>query len=274
MSGTYQTTGIILHKILFQENDLLVTFLSPELGLIRAIAPSARKYKSRLRGRTELFVVNNFLLVKGRNLDRITQAETIESYPKLSQNISKLTVSQYLAEISLNLAFSEHPQEEFYELLTAYLKRIEQSSISTNLFPLIAQAIFDFLIVAGISPEVNYCINTREKLIPNFTQSNWQVGFSFLGGGLINFNQLNNSNKSIFSNKINHKFNPTELDILQSLSHKYLTNEELIIVKKYSDPQFNNAWIKVERTLKDYLEFHLGKKLKSAEMITDILLTF
>jgi len=225
MSRTYKTIGIILKNNSFQENDLLVTFLSPELGLHRAIAPGARKYKSSLRGRTQLFVVNNFLLVKGRNLDRIIQLETQESYPKLSQNIAKLTVSQYLAELVINLALTEQPQVEFYTLLIEYLDRIENATRDTNFFPYLVQAMFHFLILGGIAPEVNYCIETGSELIPNFDIPNWRVGFSFAGGGLINLNQQ----KLITENKIDEKFTAIELTILQSLSSSLkLENKELI----------------------------------------------
>jgi DNA repair protein RecO (recombination protein O) len=43
-----------------------------------------------LRGRSEIFVVNQFLIARGRSLDKITQAETIESYSGLSRDLGKL----------------------------------------------------------------------------------------------------------------------------------------------------------------------------------------
>ncbi|NJP21762.1 MAG: hypothetical protein HC763_25260 [Hydrococcus sp. CRU_1_1] len=71
MTKTYQATGIILKGMPLGEADRLLTILSPEYGLIRAVAPGARKHKSRLRGRSELFVVNQWLIVKGRSLDKL-----------------------------------------------------------------------------------------------------------------------------------------------------------------------------------------------------------
>ncbi len=55
MSRTYQATGINLQGMAFGEADRLLTILTAEYGLIRAIAPGARKYKSSLRGRSELY---------------------------------------------------------------------------------------------------------------------------------------------------------------------------------------------------------------------------
>ena len=109
-SKTYQATGIILKGMPMGEADRLVTLLTPEFGLIRAVAPGSRKHKSSLRGRCEMFVVNQFFLAKGRSLDKITQAQTIESYPALSRDLGKLAAGQYLAELVLCCALSEQPQ--------------------------------------------------------------------------------------------------------------------------------------------------------------------
>ena len=69
MSRTYKATGINLKAIPMGENDRLMTILTKEYGLLRAIAPGARKHKSRLGGRSALFVVNELMLSKGKSLD-------------------------------------------------------------------------------------------------------------------------------------------------------------------------------------------------------------
>jgi len=268
MTSTYQTTGIIVKKQGFAENDLLITFLSPEYGLIRAIAPNAKKHQSKLRGKTELFVVNNFLVTKGRNLDRIREIETQESYSKLRQTIEKISVSQYLAELIVNLAMTQQPQRELYALFNEHLRRIEQLSVKDCLFPYIAQAVFHFLAVIGIAPEVYACVETQQNIVPNFEQKSWKVGFSFKNGGLITINS--ELNPIIIKNQLN----AVELALLQSLGSKNLLPIHEIIPHMYSDSVIENSWIRVERILKDYIEFYLGHALKSAEIITDILIAF
>jgi len=58
--------------------------LTQEYGLIRVVH-QARKQTRETGGRSGLFVVNELLIAKGRSLDKITQAETLESYSGLSQ---------------------------------------------------------------------------------------------------------------------------------------------------------------------------------------------
>jgi DNA repair protein RecO (recombination protein O) len=124
MSGTYKATGINLKAVPIGENDRLVTILTREHGLIKAIAPGARKSNSTLSGRSAIFVVNSLLIAKGRSLDKITQAETVTTYSGLSGDLSKLAASQYLAELVLAQALSERPQEDLYQLLLLHLGRL------------------------------------------------------------------------------------------------------------------------------------------------------
>ncbi|MGB7247810.1 MAG: DNA repair protein RecO [Phormidesmis sp.] len=181
---SYKATGINLKAIAMGESDRLVTVLTKEKGLIRAIAPGARKHKSRLAGRSGLFVVNELLFAKGKSIDKLVQAETLQSFPGLSSNLAKLTASQYLAEIVLYQALSGQPQSELYYLLIEHLTRIETASQS-NLLPCLAQATFHLLALAGVAPEVFRCCLSRSPLTIDLSNPNWRVGFSVSSGGAI-----------------------------------------------------------------------------------------
>src|SRR4028119_106832 len=112
MTRTYKATGINLKSAPMGESDRVLTVLTREFGLIRAVAPGVRKQRSTIGGRSELFVVNELLIAKGRSLEKITQASTVESHAGLSRNLGKLAAAQYLAELAIASALSEEPQEE------------------------------------------------------------------------------------------------------------------------------------------------------------------
>jgi hypothetical protein len=66
MSGrTYRVTGITLKGIPLGESDRVVTILTREQGLVRAVAKGSRKPSSKWGGRLEPFVINDLLLVRG-----------------------------------------------------------------------------------------------------------------------------------------------------------------------------------------------------------------
>ncbi|AFY50697.1 DNA replication and repair protein RecO [Nostoc sp. PCC 7524] len=187
MSKTYKATGINLKTQVLGESDKIVTILTREFGLIRAVAPGARKHNSSLGGRSGMFVVNELLIAKGRSLDKITQAQTVKTYPGLSQDLGKLAASQYLAEIVLCQALSEHPQEELYELLNEHLQRLEAlpRTEPSSILACLAHAVFHLLALAGLTPQVQTCCLTQRPLMPDSSNPNWQVGFSIPCGGII-----------------------------------------------------------------------------------------
>jgi DNA repair protein RecO (recombination protein O) len=275
---TYQTIGINLKAIPFGENDRLVTILTPEYGLIRVVAPSARQYKSKLTGKSELFVVNQLLISKGKSMDRISQAETIESYPQLSKHLGTLTASQYLAELVLNLALDESPQGDFYTLLREHLYRLERISHeeinhTATLFAHLAQGVFHFLAIAGIAPQVHQCYLSQKILSAPLDQPQWRVGFTFEGGIVdLKISEPKDSSDAKFTSNlicdvpIHRKLGAMELILLQQLGENNLPD----ICNLFSEdhlPLLDMAWVKLELLLRNYAEYQSGKELKAAKLI-------
>ncbi|AFZ13149.1 DNA replication and repair protein RecO [Crinalium epipsammum PCC 9333] len=291
MSRTYKVTGINLKGMPLGEADRLLTILTQELGLIRVVAPGARKQNSKLGGRSGLFVVNELLIAKGRSLDKITQAETVESYPGLSKDLGKLAASQYLAEIVVSQALSEQPQAELYAVLNEHLRRIEQfpSKTSVSLLPYLCHGVFHLLALAGIAPQVHACCLTKDPLTPNFTDPNWRVGFSLDVGGTISLLALNsqsNSTNTTISDrsvsdktrnsipaqpKLHSKLNALELTLFQQLATPDLNYLETFLpTQEFTSshsPTVDTAWESVERILRQYTQYHLGHPIRSATLM-------
>lgn len=301
MSRTYKATGINLKSMPLGDSDRLLTILTREFGLMRAVAPGARKLNSSLSGRSGLFVVNELLIAKGRSLDKITQAETLESYPGLSQDLGKLVASQYLAEMVLAQALSEQPQEELFCLLNEHLSRLERLPHTKAYLVLahLSHAIFHLLALAGITPQVQVCCLTQHPLIPDLTDPNWQVGFSVSAGGTISLPALerlqaegrkkpklpsyhpsggrasivSESTGTSYQTVVHHKETPilntrldaTQLSLLQQLALAELTPLDLSSLDQPISP--DTRWQSVERILRQYVQYHLGQPIRSAALL-------
>ena len=184
---TYKATGITLKSMPMGESDRLLTILTKEHGLVRAVTPGARKPKSSLRAISTAFVVGDLLIVKGRSLDKLIQADCRASFPGLSRDLGKLTAAQYLAELALSQALSQTPQEELFTLLNHHLNQIAQRPPDETLSGLV-HGIFQFLTVAGVVPQVQYCCLTQRAIAPDFTNPSWMVGFDASAGGIVDLN--------------------------------------------------------------------------------------
>lgn len=265
MAALFKVTGIVVKGFPYGESDRIVTILSPEQGLIKAVVPGARKHKSQLRGRTELLVVNNFLLVKGRSLNKVSQAETLTSYAGLSKDFAKLAAGQYLAELASYLGVSDLYQAELYSLLLEHLKRLEELEVTVEnrvleIVAHLTQAVFHLLAIAGLAPQTQRCNITQNIVEANFTDPKWRMGFSYELGGVL---QLDQRPASI---RLNQRLTALELDLLQCLAAATLPEWEQWIKRK-TVFSLETAWLRLERLLRDYSEYHIGKTLKSATLI-------
>lgn len=285
MSQKYKATGIVLKGSSIKENDRLVTVLTPEHGLIRAVAPGAKKHKSRLRGRTELFVINELLLIKGRSLDKIIQADTLYTYPGLSRDLGKLATAQYLAELALALAVDEQPQPELYELLNEHLRRIETFPVGDSVYPYLAQAVFHLIAIAGLTPQVFDCCVTQKEIVSNTALASWRVGFSFEGGGIVDLKvfQVQQAQPSELDEeetynvrlpKIDRRLNAMELAILQQLGNHDLPSADLFTTELINNFDLAVAWIRIEKILREYIQYQIGKIIRSANLVDNLYIEF
>jgi DNA repair protein RecO (recombination protein O) len=269
MSGTYKATGINLKAMPIGENDRLVTILTREHGLIKAIAPGARKSNSSLGGRSAIFVVNSLSIAKGKSLDRITEAHTLNTYGGLSGDLGKLAASQYLAELVLAQALSEHPQEEIYQLLLLHLGRLNDLEQEDNTASIahLCQGIFHLLALGGIAPQVYDCCITKQSIEPNFTTLQSQVGFSIEAGSTLRLAAIGDDPDIT----VNYRLNALELLLFQHLSDPNLDRLDLAIdqfsLERISDLELAGVWRRLERILRQYIHYHLNIQIRSAALI-------
>jgi DNA repair protein RecO (recombination protein O) len=276
VSGTYKATGINLKAMPIGENDRLLTILTSEYGLIRAIAPGARKPKSSLGGRSALFVVNHLLIARGRSLDKITQAETVSTYQGLSTDLGKLVASQYLAEIVLEQALGEHPQEELFQLFNLHLGRLETLSGGNNqdILAHLCQGIFHLLALGGIAPQVHSCCITKHSIAPEWGIPHWQCGFSIESGATLELSAGDrvtvtepNLDPSV---TCSHRLNALDLLLFQHLSDNDLDGLATAIAQHsptISEADLTDSWRRLEKILRQYIHYHLDTRIKSATSI-------
>ncbi|MEH1984074.1 DNA repair protein RecO [Nostoc sp.] len=288
MSRTYKATGINLKTQALGESDKIVTILTREFGLIRAVAPGSRKHNSSLGGRSGMFVVNELLIAKGRSLDKITQAQTLKTYPGLAKDLGKLAASQYLAEIVLCEALSEQPQEELYDLFNEHLHRLEavSSANPSGVLAHLAHGVFHLLALAGLTPQVQICCLSQRSLKPDFTDPNWQVGFSIPAGGTVSLEARERLRKE-GQREINNQFpmpnapcpmphtqtvvvHRQEIPVISSR----LGAMELALLQHLSQPEImqidgarDHNWLSVEQILRQYAQYQLGRPIRSATLM-------
>lgn len=155
----YRETGVVLRTYKLGEADRIVVILTAEHGKVRAVAKGVRKTKSRFGGRLEPLSHVSLLLYEGRELDIVSQAESIDSIAPLLSDLDRLTQALAVAEAIDQLAMDREPAPHLYRMLVGVLRTLE-----TNPSPLVVPAFFWKLLAAeGTRPQLDECVRCGEE---------------------------------------------------------------------------------------------------------------
>lgn len=168
--------AVVLRRHDFGEADRVVTLYTRSLGKVRAVAKGIRRTTSRLGGHLELFAHIQVMLARGRNLDTITQVDTIDAFIGIRDDLWRTSLAYYVAEFldRLTEEREEHP-ELFHAAIDAFgrIATSDRPREALNHFELRA------LDVLGFRPEVKVCVRCREPLQPRGNS------FSSVSGGIL-----------------------------------------------------------------------------------------
>ncbi|OGD56433.1 DNA repair protein RecO [Candidatus Beckwithbacteria bacterium RIFCSPLOWO2_02_FULL_47_23] len=133
MPGSYKTEAIVLKRTNFGEADRLVTVFSKHRGKLTLLAKGIRRLTSRKKGHLELFNRVKLQIANGKNLDIITEAETINSFPQLRVNLNRVRIAYLLLELVDKLTAENQEHEAVYALLCATLAQLNSDTASNSL---------------------------------------------------------------------------------------------------------------------------------------------
>lgn len=158
---TYRTEAVVIRRSDFGEADRLLTLFSADRGKTRAIAKGARKPQSRKTGHVELFMRSRFLVAEGRDLDIVTQAETVETYAALRGSLVRATYAGYIVELLDRFTVDDDPHRDIYDLLTLALE-----TLATSDDPLLLARYYELrlLSLTGFQPRLFNCVACGEAI--------------------------------------------------------------------------------------------------------------
>jgi DNA repair protein RecO (recombination protein O) len=129
-----RTEGIVLRSIPYGEADLIVTFLTPDLGMVAAFAKGPRRIKSRFGSSLEPFTCSrvSFLGKEDSPMPRLTQADIVKSFQGLRENLRCFMMLSELAELTIGLMPEGKANAEVYALLKDALQLMEGECCQRN----------------------------------------------------------------------------------------------------------------------------------------------
>lgn len=169
----------MLRSIRYGEADRILHLYSKSRGRIGAIAKGARKPRSRFGGRLEPFFRLDLLLHEGRGeLMTVTNASTVDGYPRLRSSGAAITAGARACDAVLRLLDAAEPNPPAYNLLCRYLSLLDDSTEPRAAGLEVALSFrLKLALVAGFAPELASCARCGE--------AEHLVGFSGAAGGVV-----------------------------------------------------------------------------------------
>ena len=118
-------SGVVLRTYRLGEADRIVVLVTEGHGKVRAVAKGVRKTTSKWGGRLEPLSHVSLLLWQGRgDLAVVNQAEVVDHFPELRENLERVACGLAMVEVVDQLALEGHPDPGLYRMLVGALRAL------------------------------------------------------------------------------------------------------------------------------------------------------
>jgi DNA repair protein RecO (recombination protein O) len=229
----------------FGEADRILTLFTPRVGKLRVLAKGVRRSTSRMAGHLELFAHSQLMLARGRDLDVVTQAATIDPVREVRDDLVKSSYAFHLVELVDAFLQDRDPHPDVFALLMDALRVLAKGDISLDL---VARHFEVRLLAAvGFGPELTTCLGCRAEIQ---AEANW---YSVTNGGVL------------CSRCGSHEASagPIDVRVLKMLRHLQRTPSPGTLAVRVP----SSVREELERLLRRQVEFVLERKLRATDFV-------
>jgi len=169
----YETNAIVLARQDLGEADRIFILYTPGRGKLSAIAKGVRRPKSRMGPHLDYFSEVSLSLAKGRDLDVVTHASTVNAHTNLRSDMDAYGNAAHFAELVRHLTKDRQENRNVYDLLSSSL-----ALLNDGLTPWPVARHFELVLLGllGFRPELFRCLNCLKTLEPDANAFSSQLG--------------------------------------------------------------------------------------------------
>ncbi len=153
--------AVVLRHTDWGEADRLLNLYSLQRGKLRAVAKGARKLHSRKAGHLEPFTRVALVLAHGREFWIVTQAETVDAYLPLREDLLRTGYAAYVLELLDRFFADEGENRPTYHLLVETLQRLSEGEDIFTALRYYEMRLLDF---SGFRPQLFKCVEGEEEI--------------------------------------------------------------------------------------------------------------
>jgi DNA repair protein RecO (recombination protein O) len=140
---------------------------------VRAVVKGVRRTTSKFGGRLEPLSHLALLCWRGRDLDIVSQAEVLDAFRAVRDELSRLAKAFTVLEVADQMAQEHHPAPRLYDMVVGALRELERSDSPL----LVAGFLLKVLALDGSAPLVEVCASCGSE--------GELVAFDLLAGGAL-----------------------------------------------------------------------------------------
>lgn len=248
------TDGIILNRRSYGDDDRQVVILTGECGVLYAYAKGAKRLRSKFASSTELLCYDHFVIFRSKDSFFLDRADPERLFFGIRQDIEKLSLASYLAELTIELAPKQEPARDYLKLLLNTLHYLEKDLLPAAQL----KALYELrlLTMAGYMPDLVGCKNCG-----SFEEEEFY--FSPYTGELL----CGDCFRSVEDFKHKEGFYPIGRGVLAAMRHiLYTVNGKLFSFQLSAD-----GLRALERICQDYLHCQVEKTFQSLKFYTSLI---
>ncbi len=169
-----KTEGIVLKESKYQETSKILSIYTRKMGKINVMAKGANRPKSRLIANTQPFSYNEYQFSQGKNFYYINQADILDSFYDIRENMNRVIYGFYLLELVGKSVEDEEPNEKIFLLLEKTLRLLSQ--IEDDYLKLIVAFELKYISFLGYKPYLEKCVMCGNGESLGYKFSNVQGG--------------------------------------------------------------------------------------------------
>ena len=174
-SRLYRDVGVVLRTYKLGESDRIIVFLTQDHGKVRAVAKGVRKTRSKFGGRLEPLSHVELQLHRGKDLDIVSQVESIDTTAAVFGDLDSMTEASSILEAVDQLVPDREPVPQMYRMLVG-----ARQTLLTRPSPLVVPAfLWKLLTAEGLRHQLDQCVSCGESSDSEF------VAFDFELGGVV-----------------------------------------------------------------------------------------
>lgn len=163
---TFQLEGIVIKRKDFGEADRILTVFSKHQGKLSLMAKGVRKINSRRAAHVEL-LNHSILTVHEGRMPIVTEAETLEHYSSLKNDLNRASHAFYICELVDGLLAEHQESKSTFALVEAVLRKLETDENPKILIKNFEQEILTNL---GFWPQKHLAIQDSDAFIEDIIE--------------------------------------------------------------------------------------------------------